>query len=54
MDLIPGYHAKTPDVCEWVIQNYEHVTDNITVVAWVAACQEYLNSLKQNNETSTR
>jgi hypothetical protein len=45
MDLIPGYHAKTTDICHWVIQNYEQVTDNMTVVAWVAACQEYLKSL---------
>jgi len=45
MDLIPGYHAKTESACRWVIQNYEHVTDSITVVAWVAACREYLNSL---------
>jgi hypothetical protein len=45
MDLIPGYHAKTESACRWVINNYEHVTDNITVVAWVAACKEYLNSL---------
>ena len=45
MDLVPGYHAKSVDTCQWVIQNYEHVTDNITVVAWVAACKEYLNSL---------
>ena len=45
MDLIPGYHAKTESVCRWVIDNYEHVTDNITVVAWVAACKEYLNLL---------
>jgi len=45
MDLIPGYHAKTTDICHWVIQNYSHVTDNMTVVAWVAACQEYLKSL---------
>ena len=45
MDLIPGYHAKTADTCHWVISNYEHVTDNQTVVAWVAACKEYLNSI---------
>ena len=46
MDLIPGYHAKTKDACNWVIGNYEHVINNQTVVAWVAACKEYLNSLK--------
>jgi hypothetical protein len=45
MDLIPGYHAKSPDICQWVIQNYSHVTDNMTVVAWVTACQEYLKQL---------
>jgi hypothetical protein len=45
MDLIPGYHAKTEDICKWVINNYQQVTDNQTVVAWVAACKEYLNSL---------
>ena len=45
MDLIPGYHAKTTDICHWVIQNYSHVKDNMTVVAWVAACREYLKQL---------
>ena len=45
MDLIPGYHAKTADACRWVINNYEHVTDNQTVVAWVASCKEYLKQL---------
>lgn len=45
MDLIPGYHAKSPDICSWVIQNYSHVTDNTTVVAWVAACREHLKQL---------
>jgi len=45
MDLIPGYHAKSPDICNWVIQNYSHVTDNMTVVAWVTACREYLKQL---------
>ena len=46
MDLIPGYHAKNVETCKWVISNYEHVTINQTVVAWVAACKEYLNSIK--------
>ena len=46
MDLIPGYHAKTIETCSWVIEKYAHVTDNQTVVAWVAACKEYLDSLK--------
>ena len=41
MDLIPGYHAKNVETCSWVINNYEQVTDNQTVVAWVAACREY-------------
>ena len=45
MDVIPGYHAKSRDICEWVIQNYSHVTDNMTVVAWVTACREYLQQL---------
>ena len=45
MDLIPGYHAKSPDICQWVIQNYSHVTGNMTVVAWVNACREYLKQL---------
>ena len=45
MDLIPGYHAKNTETCNWVIKKYSHVTDNMTVVAWVAACQEYLKSL---------
>ena len=40
MDLIPGYHAKTEDARNWVISNYEHVSNNQTVVAWVAACKE--------------
>ena len=45
MDLIPGYHAKNADTCNWVIQKYSHVTDNMTVVAWVNACKEYLKQL---------
>lgn len=45
MNLIPGYHAKSADTCHWVIQNYQHVTNNQTVVAWVAACKEYLQQL---------
>lgn len=45
MDLIPGYHAKSADTCEWVVKNYSDVTNNITVVAWVAACREYLQQL---------
>jgi hypothetical protein len=45
MDLIPGYHAKNIETCSWVVNNYQHVTDNQTVVAWVDACKEYLNSL---------
>lgn len=45
MDVIPGYHAKSRDICEWVIQNYSHVTDNMTVVAWVNACRQHLQQL---------
>ena len=32
MDVIPGYHAKSRDICEWVIQNYSHVVCNMTVI----------------------
>jgi len=46
MNILCGYHAKNEDTCNWVISNYGNVTDNITVIAWVAACKEYLNSLK--------
>jgi len=36
---------KNADTCNWVIQKYSHVTDNMTVVAWVNACREYLKQL---------
>jgi len=44
MDLLCGYHAKNSDTCKWVIENFDEITDNITVTNWVKACKEYLQS----------
>jgi hypothetical protein len=46
MDLLCAYHAKSEDMCRWVIANCdESVTDNLTVNSWLAACKAHLQSL---------
>jgi hypothetical protein len=44
MNLLCGYHANNSDTCKWVIENFDEITDNITVSNWVKACKEYLQS----------
>jgi hypothetical protein len=45
MDVLCAYHAKSADICLWVIANCKHITDNETVVSWVKASEEHLKSL---------
>ncbi len=39
------YHAKDPDLCKWIIQNFKNrdiYKDNATVNDWVKQCEEIL------------
>ena len=45
MDILCAQHAKDSKTCQWVIDNYDKDTDNITVRLWVEACKNYLKSL---------
>lgn len=47
MNILCGYHAKDPETCRWVIEHCSNQTDNNTVVLWVQACKEYLESLPE-------
>lgn len=42
--MICGYHGTTQEVCEWVINNVDPNTDNITVRGWYYASLEHLKS----------
>jgi hypothetical protein len=44
MQVLCGYHAKNAETCKWVIENCSYPTDNTTVIKWVEACKEYLQS----------
>lgn len=42
MDILCGYHAKDPATCQWVLDNCDENTDNITVKLWIEACKKFL------------
>ena len=48
--MLIGHHAKTPESCKWVIENFDGPTDNGTVKQWVADCKEFLESLSDGGE----
>jgi len=49
MDILCGYHAKSKDMCEWVLANTIENSDNITVQLWREACKEQLAKLAIDN-----
>lgn len=53
MNVLCAYHAKNPETCKWVIDQYGHVTGNTTVELWVAACMEYLKALNDGADTGS-
>jgi hypothetical protein len=41
--ILPGLHSTDPDVCEWVVEQYENRDNkNLTLVEWVAASKAIL------------
>lgn len=52
MDILCAHHAKDPETCKWVIANTDVNTDNLTVIAWVQACKDYLASLDEGVKTA--
>ena len=53
MNILCAHHAKNPETCKWVIDQYGHVTNNTTVMLWVAACKEYLQVLNDGADTGS-
>jgi len=51
MNMLCGYHSKTREICQWVVDNVSEDTDNITVRMWVQQSREYLESLNDGPET---
>jgi hypothetical protein len=41
--ILPGFHSTDPEVCQWVVEQYENRDNkNLTLVEWVAASKAIL------------
>jgi len=42
-NILPGFHSTDPEVCRWVVEQYENRDNkNLILVEWVAASKAIL------------
>lgn len=49
--MLCGYHAKSIDMCEWVLNNTDPNSTNLTVQLWRKACKDFITEISTVGST---